>query len=188
VALVDIVSKIDPSAKIFYLDTEVLFPETYELVERVVERYRVQPLRAAAAVTMTDQARLYGDELWKIQPELCCSIRKVQPLTAVLRPLSAWITGIRRDQTPARANAGIIDWDGDFGLVKVNPLARWSDADVWSYIGENEVPYNSLHDNGYPSIGCTHCTRSIKPGEGPRSGRWAESDKTECGLHEQTDA
>jgi phosphoadenosine phosphosulfate reductase len=106
----------------------------------------------------------------------------------VLRPLSAWITGIRRDQTPARANAGIIDWDGDFGLVKVSPLARWSDADVWSYIGENEVPYNPLHDNGYPSIGCTHCTRSIKPGEGPRSGRWAESDKTECGPHEQTDA
>jgi phosphoadenosine phosphosulfate reductase len=184
VALVDMVSKIDPSTKVFYLDTEALFPETYELIERVVKRYKVQPLRAAAAITLADQARLYGDELWQRQPNLCCDIRKVQPLTAVLSPLRAWVTGIRREQAPTRANAGIVEWDGKFGLVKVNPLARWTHADVWRYIVENEAPYNPLHDRGYPSIGCTHCTRPVKSGEDPRAGRWAGSDKTECGLHQ----
>lgn len=185
VALVDMVSKIDPTTMIFYLDTGALFPETYELIERVAERYRVQPLRAAPAIAAAEQARLYGDELWETQADLCCSIRKVQPLTTVLRPLSAWITGIRRRQSPARAGAGIIEWDRDFGLVKVNPLARWSDDDVWNYIAENEVPYNPLHDRGYPSIGCTHCTRPVEPGEDPRAGRWAGTDKNECGLHQR---
>jgi phosphoadenosine phosphosulfate reductase len=185
VALVDMVSQIDRSTKVFYLDTEALFPETYELVERVAERYDIQPLRAAPAVSAADQARLFGDELWKTQPDLCCAIRKVQPLTTMLRPLSAWITGIRRQQTPSRASAGIVEWDGEFGLVKVNPLARWTSADVWKYIAENEVPYNPLHDRGYPSLGCTHCTRPVKPGEDPRAGRWADSDKIECGLHQQ---
>lgn len=183
-ALLDMVTKIDPNATIFYLDTGALFREAYELIERAAERYNVRPLRAAAAISAADQVRLYGDELWRTQPDLCCAIRKLQPLATVLRPLSAWITGIRRQQTPARAGAGIVEWDGEFGLVKVNPLARWSSADVWQYIEKNDVPYNPLHDRGYPSIGCTHCTRPVKPGEDPRAGRWSGSDKTECGLHE----
>ena len=183
VALVDMISRIDPSTKVFYLDTGALFPETYELIERVAERYNVQLLRAAPAVTLSDQARLYGDELWKLQPDLCCDIRKVQPLTTMLGPLDAWITGVRREQAPTRANVGIVEWDFKFGLVKVNPLARWTNAEVRRYIAENDVPYNPLHDRGYPSIGCTHCTWPVEPGEDPRAGRWAGTDKIECGLH-----
>jgi phosphoadenosine phosphosulfate reductase len=177
------ISRIDPATKVFYLDTEVLFPETYELIERVARRYRLQLLRAAPAVSIADQARLYGDELWNLRPDLCCNIRKVQPLTTMLGPLRAWITGIRRDQAPTRANGAIVGWDRRFGLVKVNPLAGWTSADVWRYIAENDVPYNPLHDRGYPSIGCTHCTRQVRPGEHPRAGRWSGSDKIECGLH-----
>ena len=183
VALVDMISKIDPSAKIFCLDTGTLFPETYELMERVVDRYNVRLLRAVPAITMADQARLYGDELWKLRPDLCCQIRKVQPLVTMLGALDAWITGIRREQAPTRANSGVVEWDCKFGLVKVNPLARWTDADVWKYIAENDVPYNLLHDRGYPSIGCRYCTRPVDPGEVPRAGRWPGSAKTECGLH-----
>jgi len=182
-AVLDMISRIEPATKVFYLDTEVLFPETYELIERAARRYSLQLLRAAPAVSMADQARLYGDELWKLRPDLCCNIRKVQPLTTMLGPLRAWITGIRREQAPTRANGGVVEWDRKFGLVKVNPLARWTSADVWRYIAENDVPYNPLHDSGYPSIGCTHCTQPVKPGEHPRAGRWSGSGKIECGLH-----
>ena len=183
VALVDMISKVDPSTKVFYLDTEALFPETYELIERVAGRYNVELLRAAPAITLADQARLYGDELWRFQPDLCCDIRKVRPLTTMLDPLDAWITGIRREQGPTRANTGMVEWDLKFGLVKVNPLARWTNADVRRYIAENDVPHNPLHDRGYPSIGCTFCTRAVEPGEDLRAGRWAGTDKIECGLH-----
>jgi phosphoadenosine phosphosulfate reductase len=137
----------------------------------------------AASLAMEDQSRLYGDELWKSDPNQCCNIRKVQPLTTALAPLRAWITGIRREQAPTRANAGLVEWDGKFGLVKVSPLATWTSEDVWKYIAENDVPYNQLHDQGYPSIGCTHCTRQVMPGEDPRAGRWSGNDKIECGLH-----
>jgi len=135
------------------------------------------------ALTVADQARLYGDDLWRLRPDLCCQIRKVQPLVTMLGALDAWITGIRREQAPTRANGGVVEWDCKFGLVKVNPLARWTSADVWKYIAENDVPYNPLHDRGYPSIGCRYCTRPVDPGEPPRAGRWSGSDKTECGLH-----
>jgi phosphoadenosine phosphosulfate reductase len=181
--LVDMLSRIRPETKIFYLDTAVLFPETYETRDRFVERYGVQPIRMAASLAMEDQSRLYGDELWKSDPNQCCNIRKVQPLTAALAPLRGWITGIRREQAPTRANAGLVEWDGKFGLVKVSPLATWTSEDVWKYIAENDVPYNPLHDQGYPSIGCTHCTRQVMPGEDPRAGRWSGNDKIECGLH-----
>ncbi|MFN3682061.1 MAG: phosphoadenylyl-sulfate reductase, partial [Nitrospira sp.] len=117
-------------------------------------------------------------------PDLCCRLRKVEPLIDVLKSFDAWITGIRRDQAPSRAQAGLIEWDAKFGLVKVNPLARWTWSDVWTYITLYEVPYNSLHDRNYPSIGCVHCTKPVKPGEDLRSGRWQGLAKTECGLHQ----
>lgn len=182
--LVDMLSRIQPDARIFYLDTEVLFPETYETRDRFVERYGIQPIRLTPALTIEEQARFYGDELWKREPDLCCEIRKVQPLTTALAPLRAWITGIRREQGPTRAGALPVEWDGKFGLVKVNPLAGWTSDDVWRYIAENGVPYNPLHDQGYPSIGCTHCTRCVSQGEDPRAGRWSGNDKIECGLHQ----
>lgn len=182
--LVDMLSRIRPDAKIFYLDTEVLFTETYQTRDKFIERYGVQLIRLVAPLTMEEQARLYGDELWEREPDRCCGIRKVQPLTMALAPLRAWFTGIRREQAPTRANAGLLEWDSEFGLVKVNPLAKWTSKDVWNYIAENDVPYNPLHDQGYPSIGCTHCTRRVAAGEDPRAGRWSGNDKIECGLHQ----
>lgn len=186
VVLVDMVHRADPSVPLFYLDTEFLFPDTYATRDRVIERYDIKPaqvIQMKSLLTPQKQAEDYGDALWSREPDRCCYLRKVEPLTRVLRGYEAWITGIRRDQAPSRANAGIIEWDQKFELVKINPLARWTWADVWTYIKVYEVPYNPLHDQNYPSIGCTHCTAPVAPGDDPRAGRWKNFAKTECGLH-----
>lgn len=182
--LLDMLMKISGDAKVFYLDTDVLFQETYELRDRAIAKYGIRNLiHVRPMLTLAEQANLHGDELWKNNPDACCDIRKVKPLTQVLSSLDGWITGIRRDQAPTRANAQAFEQDEKFGLVKVNPLIRWTEDQVWDYIRKNDVPYNPLHDQGYPSIGCLHCTRAVKPGEDPRAGRWAGLEKTECGLH-----
>lgn len=186
VVLVDMVHRINPSVPLFYLDTDFLFPETYATRDRVIEQYGLKPtqvLQVKSLLAPQKQAASYGDALWTSNPDQCCQMRKVEPLTRVLQGYDAWITGIRRDQAPSRADAGLVEWDQKFCLVKVNPLARWSWADVWTYIKIYEVPYNPLHDQNYPSIGCTHCTKPVMPGQDPRSGRWQGSAKTECGLH-----
>ncbi|GIM46161.1 phosphoadenosine phosphosulfate reductase [Collibacillus ludicampi] len=183
VALVDMIVKIKPDAQIFYLDTDVLFPETYDVIQKIVDRYHPNLIQYRPALTLEEQAAQFGDELWAKDPNACCNIRKVEPLTKALSNLDAWITGIRREQAPTRANAGVIEIDAKFGLIKFNPLALWTNDDVWAYIKEHQVPYNVLHDQGYPSIGCKHCTRAVKPGEDPRAGRWSGFAKTECGLH-----
>ncbi len=186
VVLVDMVHRINPSVPLFYLDTDFLFPETYATRDRVIEQYGLKPtqvLQLKSLLAPQKQAASYGDALWTSNPDQCCQLRKVEPLTRVLQGYDAWITGIRRDQAPSRADAGLVEWDQKFRLVKVNPLARWSWADVWTYIKIYEVPYNPLHDQNYPSIGCTHCTKPVMPGQDPRSGRWQGSAKTECGLH-----
>ncbi|HYF77510.1 MAG TPA: phosphoadenylyl-sulfate reductase [Symbiobacteriaceae bacterium] len=183
VVLVDMVSKLRPGARVFYLDTNVLFPETYALIDQMKAKYDVSYEQVLPLLTLEEQAAQHGDELWKSDPDACCGIRKVEPLKRILGTVSAWITGIRREQAPTRANAKVVEWDAKFGLVKLNPLAAWKEKDVWSYMMANGVPYNPLHDQGYPSIGCTHCTRAVKPGEDPRAGRWSGFQKTECGLH-----
>lgn len=186
VVLVDMVHRVDPSVPVFYLDTEFLFPETYATRDRVIERYGLKPaqvIQMKSLLTPQKQTEEYGDALWSREPDRCCQLRKVEPLTRVLRGYEAWITGIRRDQAPSRANAGVVEWDQKFELVKINPLARWSWNDVWTYVKVYEVPYNPLHDQNYPSIGCTHCTAPVAPGEDPRAGRWKNFAKTECGLH-----
>ncbi|MBX3236177.1 MAG: phosphoadenylyl-sulfate reductase [Nitrospiraceae bacterium] len=186
VALVDMMHRIDPQAPLFYLDTGFLFPETIEVRDRIVERYGLTPhqvIRMMSLLTPDQQTAQYGAGLWQRNPDQCCQLRKIEPLGRVLSNYAAWITGIRRDQAPTRANAGIIEWDKKFNLVKVNPLARWTSEQVWTYIQLHEVPYNVLHDRNYPSIGCTHCTAPVAPGEDPRSGRWKNFTKTECGLH-----
>jgi phosphoadenosine phosphosulfate reductase len=186
VVLVDMVHRIDPSIPLFYLDTDFLFPETYETRDRIIQQYALKPaqvIQVQSLLTPDQQAAQHGPALWSTEPDRCCQLRKVEPLTRVLKGYDAWITGIRRDQSPTRANAGLIEWDGKFQLVKVNPLARWTWADVWTYIKVYEVPYNPLHDQNYPSIGCTHCTAPVAPGEDPRAGRWKTFTKTECGLH-----
>lgn len=183
VVLVDMLQKINPNIDIFYLDTNVHFQETYETRDRLEQHYGKKFVQVLPKLTLEQQAQQHGGELWKSNPNQCCNIRKVDPLTDILKNYDAWITGIRRDQAPTRANAKKVEYDVKFGLLKFNPLADWNSDDVWSYIREHNVIYNPLHDRNYPSIGCEHCTRPVAPGEDPRAGRWAESDKTECGLH-----
>lgn len=181
--LLDMIVKIRKDARVFYLDTGLLFPEAYQLRDLAIAHYHVSLERYASDISLEEQDKRYGPELWSREPDMCCKLRKVEPLRQAFQGLAAWITGIRREQAPARANAGVVEFDQKFGLVKVNPLVRWSFEQVWEYILKNNVPYNPLHDQGYPSIGCQPCTRPVKPGEDPRAGRWAGRDKTECGLH-----
>ena len=181
--LIDIASRVRKNFRVFTLDTEFLFPETYNLMDQVEARYGVAIERAYPLNSPEEQERVNGPALWRRDPDLCCNLRKVEPLQRKLAELRAWVTSIRRDQTVARAGAGKVEWDHKFGLVKINPIADWSSKQVWQYIREHDVPYNELHERSYPSIGCTHCTRAVRPGEDPRAGRWAGSSKTECGLH-----
>ena len=183
VALVDMIARIDPSVPVFYLETEYLFPETIEVRDRIAARYGIHPVPVRPLLSIEQQAALHGPDLFGRQPDLCCKIRKVEPLRRHLGSFQAWITGIRRDQAPTRANAPLVEWDKIFNLVKLNPLAKWKREDVWAYIRAQDVPYNVLHDRNYPSIGCQPCTRPVLPGEDPRAGRWANFSKKECGLH-----
>jgi phosphoadenosine phosphosulfate reductase len=176
--IMDMLLKIEPGARFFTLDTGVLFPETYDTWKRLEDRYGVK-VEVHQGMTLARQAELHGDELWNREPDACCSIRKVEPLKEALSQVDAWISGLRRDQSPSRRSTEKLHWDKKHGLWKANPLADWSEKDVWRYISENDVPYNDLHDRGYASVGCTHCTL---PGAG-RAGRWAGTDKIECGLH-----
>jgi phosphoadenosine phosphosulfate reductase len=168
---------------IFTLDTGLLFPETYELWRRLESRYDVRIRAVRPSLTVEEQAAVHGGALWAREPDRCCEMRKVQPLSSEVRGLDAWITAIRRDQTRDRAHAPVVGRDERFGLVKVNPLARWTRADVWRFLREHDVPYNPLHDRGYPSIGCEPCTSAAGEDEDPRAGRWRGRGKTECGLH-----
>jgi phosphoadenosine phosphosulfate reductase len=181
--LIDIASRLGRDFRLFTIDTEFLFPETYALMDRIEAKYGVTIEKVYSALPPEEQERTHGDALWSRNPDLCCNLRKVEPLRGKLEELDAWITSIRRDQTSVRAGAGKIEWDAKFRLIKINPIADWSSKQVWRYIHDHDVPYNSLHDQNYPSIGCTHCTRAVRPGEDERAGRWAGLAKTECGLH-----
>jgi phosphoadenosine phosphosulfate reductase len=181
--LLDIALQLNPRLKVFTGDTEFLFAETYNLIDRVEKRYGIKVERLYSALTPSQQAQSHGPALWEHDPDQCCRLRKIEPLTAKLAELKAWITAIRRDQSAHRARAGKVEWDSRFRLVKLNPIVDWTEQKVWSYAQSNKVPYNPLHDQHYLSIGCTHCTRSVKPGEDARAGRWAGFEKTECGLH-----
>jgi phosphoadenosine phosphosulfate reductase len=181
--LIDMASRLRPGFRVFTVDTEFLFPQTYDLMDRIEQRYAVQIERLYSLFSPEGQERVHGPALWAHNPNQCCELRKVEPLRRKLMGLRAWITSIRRDQTSARANAQKIEWDAKFGLIKINPIVDWTSKQVWNYIHEHNVPYNALHDQNYPSIGCTHCTRAITAGEDSRAGRWPGFSKTECGLH-----
>ena len=187
-ALLDMAHRINSRVKVFTGDTEFLFPETYDLIDRVEARYGIRIERLYSELTPRDQEAAYGKALWANDPDQCCNLRKVEPLRRRLSTLDAWVTAIRRDQTSARAAIRKIDWDAKFDLVKISPLADWTREKVWSYVLENDVPYNPLHDRNYPSIGCTHCTRAVLAGEDHRAGRWSGSGKVECGLHTPSSA
>jgi phosphoadenosine phosphosulfate reductase len=181
--LLDMTMQIDRQVEVFYLDTDFLFPETHRLRDAAAAKYGFQPKGYMSLLSPSQQAAKHGDALWERDPDACCAIRKVEPNARALAGKRAWISGIRRDQSQSRREVDIVEWDAKFGLVKVNPLAAWTESQVWKYIIDNSVPYNELHDRSYPSIGCTHCTRPVAAGDDPRSGRWQGFDKTECGLH-----
>ena len=176
--VLDLLLGIAPDARVFTLDTHVLFPETYATWKAVEERYGIE-VEVFQGPSLGRQAAEHGDRLWERNPDLCCDLRKVQPLARALADVDAWVAGLRREQSPSRAATPKLHWDEKHGLWKANPLADWTERDIWNYIYANDVPYNELHDKGYASIGCTHCTT---PGGG-REGRWAGTDKIECGLH-----
>jgi phosphoadenylyl-sulfate reductase (thioredoxin) len=168
---------------LFTLDTGLLFPETVELWHELERRYGVRVRGVTPALTVTEQELSHGPGLWQRAPDVCCNLRKVQPLRVEMLQFDAWVTAIRRDQTPERAGAGVVELDPKFGLVKVNPLAAWSSGEVWARVRERGIPTNPLHELGYPSIGCAPCTTAVGAGEDPRAGRWRTFSKTECGLH-----
>jgi phosphoadenosine phosphosulfate reductase len=186
-ALIDMAVRVEPNPFVFFVDTGFLFPETHELRRRLEERYRIEIRAVEPELSPQRQEDVYGARLWAFDPDFCCQMRKLEPLEPVLTGLGAWITAVRRDQTSARATARVVEWDTRWGLVKINPLAGWTREMVWDYVLTNRVPYNPLHDRGYPSIGCTHCTRAVRPGESERAGRWSGFEKTECGLHLRTE-
>ena len=169
--LLDMLFELEPKARVFAIDTHHLFPETYELWREVERRY--------GSTIESFEAAPVEDRLWETNPELYLAIAKLEPLNRALLDLDCWITGIRRDQSPTRADAPKVGWDEQHELWKANPLADWTDDDCWAYIRERDLPYNKLHDQGYESIGDTHSTQ---PGKG-REGRWAGTERTECGLH-----
>ena len=185
VVLMHLLSQIAPETTVFYLDTDLLFPETYALRDQLAARLGLRLTRVHSGLSLEAQAEAHGPALWAQNPDHCCYLRKVEPLRRYLATKRAWITAIRRDQTVQRAGAGLVEWDRVNGLVKLNPLAQWTHPQVWAHIVEHRLPYNPLHDQGYPSIGCWPCTRAVAHGADPRSGRWAGLDKTECGIHFQ---
>lgn len=186
-ALIDMLAKTGEPLTISYFDTHFFFKETYELRDRLAARYPTLTFtNAGTSLTPDEQERQYGPELWNSDPDRCCALRKVAPMWELMDGADVWLTGIRRDQSPTRANTQVVEWDWRFDVLKVNPFAYWTRKHIWDYIREHAVPYNPLHERGYPSIGCTHCTKAVPGsviGEYSRDGRWADMEKTECGLH-----
>ncbi|MFN8186613.1 MAG: phosphoadenylyl-sulfate reductase [Gaiellales bacterium] len=180
--LVHMVSGLGIELDVVELDTHLFFRESYDTRDRLVERYGLELIRPEV-MTVAEQHAKEGPNLWESDPDRCCHIRKVEPLIKALEPYGAWISGIRREQSPSRAGTPKVVWSERYGVFKIHPLAEWDEKDVWRYIVGNDIPYNTLHDNGYRSIGCMPCTRPTRADEEERAGRWAGSDKLECGIH-----
>ena len=172
-----------PGVDVVFLDTGYHFAETIGTRDAVAQVYGVNVRTMLPLLTVAQQDASYGSELWRRDPDACCAMRKVEPLARGLEPYTAYASGIRRDESMTRRDIGVVEWDARRGKVKVNPLATWTQSQVDSYVEANGVLVNPLAYDGYPSIGCAPCTRRVAPGEDPRSGRWAGSTKTECGLH-----
>ncbi|SFL68811.1 phosphoadenosine phosphosulfate reductase [Gracilibacillus orientalis] len=182
--LIDLIATVQPSAKLVFLDTGLHFQETYDLIDEVKERYPLLDIvMQKPSLTVDEQREQYGSALWSRNPDQCCYIRKVKPLEDALSGATAWISGLRRAQSPTRANTNFINKDDRFQSIKICPLIYWSWDDVWEYIEQHHLPYNKLHDQNYPSIGCIPCTTQVTDTDNERSGRWANFQKTECGLH-----
>ncbi len=188
VVLMHMIAQIRPQTTFFYLQTDLLFPETLALRDQLSTRLGIQFTEVHSGLSLGEQAYQYGRQLWARNPDLCCHLRKVEPMRQFLTGKRAWVTAIRRDQSPTRAFTQFVDWDYANGLIKLAPLAAWTRPQVWAYIHAHDLPYNELHDQGFGSIGCVPCTRALKPNEtDERAGRWADMEKIECGIHIQPD-
>lgn len=184
IVLIDLISKVKKDAAIVFLDTGIHFQETHDLIEKVKKNYPDLHIHIKKPkLTLSEQADHYGSALWKRSPDQCCYIRKVKPLEEVLSGSSAWISGLRREQSVSRRNTDFVNKDERFQSIKICPLIYWTWDEVWDYIRLNELDYNELHDRGYPSIGCVPCTFAVNNSEDSRAGRWTGFNKTECGLH-----
>ena len=181
--LASLVSSVAPGVDVLFLDTGYHFAETIGTRDAVAQVYDVNVRTMLPLLTVAEQDASHGPRLHDRDPNACCALRKVEPLARGLAPYVAWASGIRRDEATTRRDIGVVEWDAKRSMVKVNPIATWTQADVDAYIAEHGVLVNPLADDGYPSIGCAPCTQRVAPGEDPRSGRWAGSSKTECGLH-----
>ncbi|MFC4559826.1 phosphoadenylyl-sulfate reductase [Virgibacillus kekensis] len=185
VVLLDLIAKVNSKAKIVFLDTELHFQETYNLIEKIKDRYPDLHINMVKPeLTLEQQAEEHGEKLWKKDPNLCCSIRKIKPLEKALSEAEAWFSGLRREQSLSRRKTEYINRDDRFKKIKICPLIHWSWDDVWTYIELNDLPYNELHDQNYPSIGCAMCTLPVEEKADSRAGRWANFNKKECGLHQ----
>ncbi|MFZ7944459.1 MULTISPECIES: phosphoadenylyl-sulfate reductase [Bacillaceae] len=184
IVLIDLIQQIKPDAHIVFLDTGLHFPETYEVIDKIEARFsNLRIERKQPKLSLDEQAAQHGSALWKRDPNQCCQIRKVIPLRETLTAKQAWISGLRREQSPTRANTQFLNKDEKFENIKICPLIHWTWDDVWGYIKDKDLPYNTLHDHQYPSIGCFPCTQPAAADGDSRAGRWAGSGKTECGLH-----
>ncbi|MGI9040690.1 MAG: phosphoadenylyl-sulfate reductase [Gemmatimonadales bacterium] len=186
--LVDMVARHGQPIPVVYLDTGFFFAETYRLRDRMVARYpQLRFENRGTSLTPELQEARFGPELWRRDPDFCCRLRRVDPMRQALAGEDAWASGLMRSQSTSRAGIGVVEWDSQYQLTKVSPLAGWDRQQVWDYVRRHDVPYNELHERGYPTVGCTHCTAPVE-GAGPASytriGRWAGTGKTECGLHE----
>jgi len=182
-AIIHMLAAIDPRVRIFNLDTGYQFRETLELRERIAEKYGIEVEMVRPDTTVAEYETIHGGPLYETHPDRCCHDRKILPLRRAIAGYGAWISSIRGDQSKDRASTPKVGWDKKFNLVKINPLLNWTKKDVWAFVVANGVPYNPLHDAGYPSIGCWPCTQPVAPGDDERAGRWAGKAKTECGLH-----
>lgn len=185
-AVVHVAARAAPGVDVLFLDTGYHFAETIGTRDAVAASYDIKIVNLTPEQTVAEQDATHGKDLFAREPGRCCALRKVTPLRRALEHYDAWITGMRRADGPSRAGIGVIEWDDSFGLVKVNPLARWSDEELDGYMTEHNVIVNPLLFDGYPSVGCAPCTRRVAPGDDPRAGRWAGFAKTECGLHPVT--
>ncbi|MEP7285860.1 MAG: phosphoadenylyl-sulfate reductase [Chloroflexota bacterium] len=177
-------SEIAPRTPILTLDTGLLFPETYALMDTLEQQLNLNLIRVRPAQTVAEQAAAHGDALWDREPDRCCNLRKTVPLGDALAGYSAWITGLRRDQSEGRAATPIVSWDKKYQMVKLCPFASWTEEMIWTYIHAYELPYNTLHDQRYMTIGCVPCTQPVPVGStDKRAGRWSNHSKTECGIH-----
>ncbi|KMK76048.1 phosphoadenylyl-sulfate reductase [Alkalihalobacillus pseudalcaliphilus] len=184
--LIDLINKVKKDAHIIFLDTDFHFKETYELIKKVKSRYPQLNIELIKPeLTPLEQSKQFGEKLWERNPDACCQLRKLIPLEQQLSKKRAWISGLRREQSPTRANTKYVNQDNRFQSIKICPLIHWTEEEIWMYVKLNKLDYNVLHDQQFPSIGCEYCTKPVKEGDDPRSGRWANSTKTECGLHQQ---